>query len=196
MKADDVEKWAERDDVASVTPDRQVKLLGHVTLPSGTAAAATTGGLSKSDGAGLGLVMMDSGIDSTPFASADNNGHSRVVYSQDFTGEGRTDAPYGHGTHAASLAVGSGVVASGAYLGVAPAAKIINLRVLDSQGRGDRKSTRLNSSHDQISYAVFCLKKKKKKKYNTETSKRRRTVQHRRNISQGSHQYSLRRTND
>src|SRR5206468_12365431 len=27
---------------------------------------------------------------------------------------------------------------------------------------GDRKSTRLNSSHDQISYAVFCLKKKKK----------------------------------
>src|SRR2546421_5905599 len=29
---------------------------------------------------------------------------------------------------------------------------------------GDRKSTRLNSSHDQISYAVFCLKKKKRKK--------------------------------
>src|SRR5688572_31149416 len=28
----------------------------------------------------------------------------------------------------------------------------------------DRKSTRLNSSHSQISYAVFCLKKKKKKK--------------------------------
>src|SRR5206468_12121693 len=36
-------------------------------------------------------------------------------------------------------------------------------------GRGrvsgaDRKSTRLNSSHDQISYAVFCLKKKKERK--------------------------------
>src|SRR5690349_22727987 len=29
--------------------------------------------------------------------------------------------------------------------------------------RGDRKSTRLNSSHVEISYAVFCLKKKKKK---------------------------------
>src|SRR2546421_1553151 len=29
----------------------------------------------------------------------------------------------------------------------------------------DRKSTRLNSSHDQISYAVFCLKKKKKEVY-------------------------------
>src|SRR3712207_7539280 len=31
-----------------------------------------------------------------------------------------------------------------------------------SRGRADRKSTRLNSSHANISYAVFCLKKKKK----------------------------------
>src|SRR5690554_2897674 len=31
-------------------------------------------------------------------------------------------------------------------------------------GREDRKSTRLNSSHVRISYAVFCLKKKKKKR--------------------------------
>src|SRR5438067_11009424 len=31
----------------------------------------------------------------------------------------------------------------------------------------DRESTRLNSSHVSISYAVFCLKKKKKKKNNT-----------------------------
>src|SRR2546430_11826742 len=32
-----------------------------------------------------------------------------------------------------------------------------------AQAHADRKSTRLNSSHSQISYAVFCLKKKKKK---------------------------------
>src|SRR5215211_8994273 len=32
-----------------------------------------------------------------------------------------------------------------------------------AQDHGDRKSTRLNSSHTVISYAVFCLKKKKKK---------------------------------
>src|SRR5256885_7561156 len=32
---------------------------------------------------------------------------------------------------------------------------------------GDRKSTRLNSSHLVISYAVFCLKKKKKNNYST-----------------------------
>src|SRR2546427_13294660 len=34
---------------------------------------------------------------------------------------------------------------------------------------GDRKSTRLNSSHSQISYAVFCLKKKKNKTRQTGT---------------------------
>src|SRR5688572_31157572 len=32
----------------------------------------------------------------------------------------------------------------------------------EESGHRDRKSTRLNSSHSQISYAVFCLKKKKK----------------------------------
>src|SRR2546430_10949634 len=36
--------------------------------------------------------------------------------------------------------------------------------------RRDRKSTRLNSSHSQISYAVFCLKKKKKKENNAHRS--------------------------
>src|SRR2546422_5537080 len=35
--------------------------------------------------------------------------------------------------------------------------------VASRETEGDRKSTRLNSSHGYISYAVFCLKKKKKK---------------------------------
>src|SRR5690348_17723768 len=39
-------------------------------------------------------------------------------------------------------------------------------------GIRDRKSTRLNSSHPSISYAVFCLKKKKKKKQNIEKQKK------------------------
>src|SRR2546430_4187057 len=48
-----------------------------------------------------------------------------------------------------------------------PAAAGDGSAVVDRPARGyedaDRKSTRLNSSHSQISYAVFCLKKKKKK---------------------------------
>src|SRR2546427_4585145 len=43
--------------------------------------------------------------------------------------------------------------------------------------RGDRKSTRLNSSHSQISYAVFCLKKKKKKKRHERISTKYRNPQ-------------------
>src|SRR2546427_5511289 len=39
----------------------------------------------------------------------------------------------------------------------------------------DRKSTRLNSSHSQISYAVFCLKKKKKKKHTPRLTNARQT---------------------
>src|SRR5438034_11608615 len=38
------------------------------------------------------------------------------------------------------------------------------LLAAEGSDQGDRKSTRLNSSHTVISYAVFCLKKKKKKK--------------------------------
>src|SRR5689334_24193546 len=41
------------------------------------------------------------------------------------------------------------------------------IAVLHCVEERDRKSTRLNSSHSSISYAVFCLKKKKKKKQKT-----------------------------
>src|SRR6266536_2191306 len=41
----------------------------------------------------------------------------------------------------------------------------------DGHGRADRKSTRLNSSHEWISYAVFCLKKKKEQNKNNELKK-------------------------
>src|SRR2546430_7389254 len=44
----------------------------------------------------------------------------------------------------------------------------------------DRKSTRLNSSHSQISYAVFCLKKKKKQTRPLAPPPRRRTPHRRR----------------
>src|SRR2546422_8042307 len=49
------------------------------------------------------------------------------------------------------------------------------LRIIERlKSEGDRKSTRLNSSHGYISYAVFCLKKKKKKEKDvvTEESKK------------------------
>src|SRR5690349_24213097 len=56
----------------------------------------------------------------------------------------------------------------------APSSRILgpgNEAVVPGLVDRDRKSTRLNSSHVEISYAVFCLKKKKKKKEHTMTEK-------------------------
>src|SRR2546427_1198447 len=51
-------------------------------------------------------------------------------------------------------------------------ARNTNHRVLRDK---DRKSTRLNSSHSQISYAVFCLKKKKQKRIRVVQSSKAKT---------------------
>src|SRR5438105_9839039 len=50
------------------------------------------------------------------------------------------------------------------------------------EGKRDRKSTRLNSSHEWISYAVFCLKKKKKEEQTQQGVRKytRYTIDHRR----------------
>src|SRR3989475_2076449 len=52
---------------------------------------------------------------------------------------------------------------AGVKPGDVPVALITHLHYDHWAGHRDRKSTRLNSSHSQISYAVFCLKKKKNK---------------------------------
>src|SRR2546427_3130963 len=45
------------------------------------------------------------------------------------------------------------------------------------RSEADRKSTRLNSSHSQISYAVFCLKKKKKNNFESRMAAKKKAVQ-------------------
>src|SRR3712207_8882066 len=57
---------------------------------------------------------------------------------------------------------GEHVVAVNYLLGVTPPANVAFPAALTQDEVLDRKSTRLNSSHANISYAVFCLKKKKK----------------------------------
>src|SRR2546430_8559251 len=57
---------------------------------------------------------------------------------------------------------------------IGPAARPVSVRQATWLLLRDRKSTRLNSSHSQISYAVFCLKKKKKKSQLHNASARRR----------------------
>src|SRR5260221_10830336 len=54
-------------------------------------------------------------------------------------------------------------IAAGDKGAAAAALKLAEPALMRGVSKGDRKSTRLNSSHTVISYAVFCLKKKKKK---------------------------------
>ena len=130
--------------VSFISLDQEVRSFGHVTATSGADDVRTQtttsllGGTTTTtlDGTGIGIAVLDSGIDTSHKSFLGKDDVSRVVVSKDFTGENRTDDPYGHGTHVAATAAGNGRVANGKYLGIAPNAKIINLRVLDSQGRG------------------------------------------------------------
>src|SRR3712207_6955791 len=73
----------------------------------------------------------------------------------------RSAAPRAHGRRGLPLAARAPALNAGGARGAhAPRARGGGARSLRAQQRGDRKSTRLNSSHANISYAVFCLKKK------------------------------------
>src|SRR2546430_4924074 len=60
-----------------------------------------------------------------------------------------------------ALPISVGTFTGEPFIGIEPTGRRIELRGVDVMEIEDRKSTRLNSSHSQISYAVFCLKKKK-----------------------------------
>jgi serine protease AprX len=81
--------------------------------------------------------VLDSGIDTNHKSFLDRSNSLRVIASRDFTGEGRTDDPYGHGTHVASIAGGNGRIANANYIGIAPNSNLINLRVLGATGSGN-----------------------------------------------------------
>src|SRR2546423_4616296 len=116
MKAGDVPVESSRTDVAYISLDRETKKLGHVTLTTGATAARTMGGSTTYDGTGIGIAVLDSGIDPNHIAFKDSSNNSRIVANVDFTGE--LDAPglhvtndtYGHGSHVASIAAGNGNV--------------------------------------------------------------------------------------
>ncbi|HYO92020.1 MAG TPA: S8 family serine peptidase, partial [Pyrinomonadaceae bacterium] len=129
---------AQRSDVSYVSLNYEVRTLGHVSATSGADAVRNQNGTNTSgpDGTGIGIAVFDSGIDSTHKAFLDKSNNVRVVASQDFTGENRTDDPYGHGTHVSSILAGNGRISNASYTGIAPNANIINMRVLNSQGVG------------------------------------------------------------
>ena len=123
-------------------------LVGHISLDRAIAGAlertgATIGAPAVRqylgfDGSGVGIAVIDSGI--TPWhddLAAPTAGAQRVDRFVDFV-NGRLAAydDYGHGTHVAGIIAGNGFDSSGARSGIAPAAHLVVLKVLDGSGRG------------------------------------------------------------
>ena len=129
-------------EVSFVSVDGEVKTLGgHVAHTTGADNVRSMSSDGALDGSGIGIAILDSGIFGGHTSFLDSQtGQSRVVVNQDFTGEGRTDDPYGHGTHVASAAGGNGMISKGQYIGIAPRAKLLNLRVLNAKGVGSVSS--------------------------------------------------------
>jgi subtilisin family serine protease len=139
-----LEELAARSEIHHLSADREVRSFGHVSATTGAdlvrqqTTTSLLGGTTNYtlDGSGVGIAVLDSGIDTGHKSFLATNSSLRVVFSKDFTGENRIDDPYGHGTHVAATAAGNGRVANGKYIGIAPNANIINLRVLNSVGAG------------------------------------------------------------
>ncbi|WP_307847306.1 S8 family serine peptidase [Streptomyces sp. F63] len=101
--------------------DRSVRQIG--------APAAWEAGL---DGEGVTIAVLDSGIDTT---HPDLAG-AKVAAAKNFSASPGTTDRYGHGTHVASIAAGTGAASGGAYRGVAPAARLLNAKVIGDDNSG------------------------------------------------------------
>jgi serine protease AprX len=103
------------------------------------------------DGAGVGIAIIDSGSAATVDDLSDAaTGGTRVDHFVDFVNGRLTPYDdYGHGTHVAGIVAGNGFDSSGRRSGVAPAARLIALKVLDDSGQG-----RISDVIAAIGYAV------------------------------------------
>ncbi|HZS28232.1 MAG TPA: S8 family serine peptidase [Candidatus Angelobacter sp.] len=123
--------------VVYISRDRTLTPFFDSAAPAVNASAAWK---SNFTGSGIGVALIDSGVNSHPDL---NNGllpFSRVVYNQSFVpGDSKTTDAYGHGTHIAGLIAGDGLSSTGplfsqTFKGIAPNAQIVNLRVLNANG--------------------------------------------------------------
>src|SRR5262245_13762376 len=100
---------------------------GLARVVAGGAAAAS---MYSAIGRNIGVAVIDSGIRDTL--------DLEPVMKVDFVEPGRTSDtdPFGHGSHVAGIIGGLGKSDSGRYMGMAPGARLVDVRVLDEDGNG------------------------------------------------------------
>src|SRR5687768_17492057 len=129
--------------VARIDEDRPTRgLMSRVAVLTGARKVHQTYGY---DGAGVGVAVIDSGITSWhddltyqgSNAAVHTNGNQRVAAFVDFVNGATVPSDdNGHGTHVSGIIAGNGYDSGGSHAGMAPAAHVVSLKVLDRDGRG------------------------------------------------------------
>ena len=116
------------DGVRKVWLDSRITVDLDVSVPQIGAPGVWAAGY---DGTGVTVAVLDTGIDQT---HPDVGG--KVVASRNFTDDATIADGNGHGTHVASIAVGTGAASDGQYKGAAPGASLMVGKVLTDAGSG------------------------------------------------------------
>jgi serine protease AprX len=123
--------------VQRIVLDRLV--LGTLERTGNTVGATAGRAAFGYDGLGIGVAVVDSGISlwHDDLTESAPSGTQRVRQFVDFVSNASQPYDdYGHGTHVSGIIAGNGFDSCGARSGIAPAAHLIVLKVLDGQGRG------------------------------------------------------------
>lgn len=132
-------RLAEEPDVLGIYPDGPVAVAQQDNLTRDAKTFCATGRVNAKplwdrgiNGTGVVVAVLDSGIDKNHPDLA-----GKVVGEVNFVDSERTtDDLLGHGTAVAGIIAGSGTASGGEYVGVAPGASLLNVRVIDSKGSG------------------------------------------------------------
>jgi serine protease AprX len=127
--------------VAAIYPDLPVRRSGGdnlVTAYPGEVGAPAIWDLGRT-GRGVTVAVLDSGIAQDPDLTLPTNRILTAVNFADPLPVGQQD-PGGHGTHVAGIIAGDGGKAGHQYVGVAPNANLVDVRVLDTFGSGTASS--------------------------------------------------------
>jgi serine protease AprX len=90
--------------------------------------------LQNTTGAGVTVAVLDSGINPDPDLAA------RILTSVNFAEPLTSPDPGGHGTHVAGIIAGDGTKSAGQYIGVAPHANLVDVRVINGAGNASASS--------------------------------------------------------
>ena len=130
--------------VAGVSPDRAGRVAGKdYSSSGGVLAPRAVGGDAGKSGVGyhVNVAMLDTGLTDTPALNrasgriTDGVDVSRLAKGGDARTSGKFTDGYGHGTFLSSLVAGGSAKPGGPTVGIAPAARIVVVKVADDKGR-------------------------------------------------------------